>query len=620
MSFEELLLLLLFLSGLLVALLGPAALILAVWTLVRVRRIERQLARLEAERVPQTGQPVRSVAESGQPPQRLGWFRRRLPKLGSLLNVSERYIGQRILPWIAVLALLVGIAYLLRQAIRLGLLGPFGQFAMAVVLGTALWIAGCIDRWRGRRLRAQFVLAAGAVVLYVALYAGCGYYRFYPVPVGLAALTALWALALALAALMNSSSMAYLATVGALLVPVLFRSPVDQYSLFFSYLGVIEAVVVFTAVFRRWPGLTVLALVGGHVDYWLWHTANYHPAKAGAVLVLHTFLLFLFAVRSLAGGVVWSSLFDAEEYPRAALAVAFYCLAVQDAIEPTALQTAAVLVPGCLYAGAGWLAARLRPRSPVPAAWLPVVLGSLAWAWALLAQAPWLALGWAVVGATSWWLGVTISVGLLQALGIGFAGAAIVRLFAVDIHASRPWPYWPLVHPIDAAGWAVPVVLLVGAIAVRPTVAERSRYQRFLNGLLVAMALAALWAGLTAELRRFFFRWAEMAGREDIEAIHWAAQVATSSLWAAFATGMLWSGWRYRSGSLRWAALALYAVTTTKVFVWDMAAVGELYRAMAALALAALVGWAAWRYHMLSKGSAHLDAPRTVEAARAGNG
>ena len=47
---------------------------------------------------------------------------------------------------------------------------------------------------------------------------------------------------------------------------------------------------------------------------------------------------------------------------------------------------------------------------------------------------------------------------------------------------------------------------------------------------------------------------------------------------------------------LRWTALALFAITLVKVFIFDMADLDEIYRIVAFFVLAMLLGISAWAY------------------------
>ena len=67
------------------------------------------------------------------------------------------------------------------------------------------------------------------------------------------------------------------------------------------------------------------------------------------------------------------------------------------------------------------------------------------------------------------------------------------------------------------------------------------------------------------------------------------AGLAVSVLWTAFATGLLAAGLGLRSRGLFYAGYALFAVTSAKVVLWDLATLETLYRMLSFLALGALL-------------------------------
>jgi uncharacterized membrane protein len=76
----------------------------------------------------------------------------------------------------------------------------------------------------------------------------------------------------------------------------------------------------------------------------------------------------------------------------------------------------------------------------------------------------------------------------------------------------------------------------------------------------------------------------------------WVAQMAISMLWSIFAGVLVFVGIVWRSAALRWVAIILFAVTTFKVVVYDMAEFDRIYRIGAFFVLAVIMMLAAWAY------------------------
>jgi superfamily II helicase len=67
-------------------------------------------------------------------------------------------------------------------------------------------------------------------------------------------------------------------------------------------------------------------------------------------------------------------------------------------------------------------------------------------------------------------------------------------------------------------------------------------------------------------------------------------------LWSLFAGVLIAIGFIWRSPTLRWMAIILFATTLLKILIVDMAGVNELYRFGAVFALATLLALATWAY------------------------
>jgi uncharacterized membrane protein len=102
--------------------------------------------------------------------------------------------------------------------------------------------------------------------------------------------------------------------------------------------------------------------------------------------------------------------------------------------------------------------------------------------------------------------------------------------------------------------------------------------------------VAFLWLTLSMEC----FRAVRLLAGAGDQA--WQAQMALSILWSLFAGILIGIGFIWRSPTLRWMAIILFAATLLKILIVDMAGVNELYRFGAVFALATLLALATWAY------------------------
>ena len=225
---------------------------------------------------------------------------------------------------------------------------------------------------------------------------------------------------------------------------------------------------------------------------------------------------------------------------------------------------------------------------------LAIAVGLIAATFPIQAGAPWIALGWAAEAAVLWWFGLRVRQAPLRGLAAVLALMATVRVVLFDTLQRDDAPRLPILndHALPALGASA--CLLAAVAATR-------RLQRGLDPAELALAVAAevggvlqLWLVLSVDLYRYF-QAAFGAGAEGDR----FAQMALSVFWAVYATLVLAVGFRVHRPRLRWTALGLYGVTVAKVLLLDMGGLDEVYRILAFLVLALLLGVAAAVYQRI---------------------
>jgi uncharacterized membrane protein len=151
--------------------------------------------------------------------------------------------------------------------------------------------------------------------------------------------------------------------------------------------------------------------------------------------------------------------------------------------------------------------------------------------------------------------------------------------------------------------------LLAAIILAMPYGKRLGVEQRLLAGAAGLGVLIVLWLVLSVDLYHHF----DMRRRfDDRTTIDWSrmGQMSLSVLWTFYASALLTVGFRYRVAALRWLAIAFFGLTVVKVFVLDMAGLMALYRIVAFLVLAVVLGIAARVYQRLGR---REDAPSAEE-------
>jgi uncharacterized membrane protein len=503
----------------------------------------------------------------------------------------ERFVGRRVLGWVAVGLLLLSASFFVKYAFEVAF-GPTARVATAAVFGLGLCLVGGRLARRGYRLACAMVSSAGLLVLYLAVYASFGFYTLLTPTVGAAVLAVILAEGVLLSLAYRARPLAYLAVIGALLIPVLVPTDRDHYAALFLYLAVVNVAAAALTNRVRHPGLSLLTLAGSQVLFWAWFDGHYHPEKAGAVVA---FQLVLFVLWLAAERLEWVAPPDWERVGRWVAGAAFAFVALHRIVAEEAPEWVGVLALGfaLLYAVLGRLALRSAAVDAVrPAALLSLGLAFVGLAIPLQGGAPWAAVGWAAMGAALWWFGLRIDRPLLRGLGAAFLAAALVGLAWAQSKVAEPVTV-PLFNPRSLPTLGVIAALLTAAGSARtfqPRLTDLDVAVRYAAGLL---AVALGWGLLTWEgfnTGRVIFGLSEMS-----------TQTAISILWAGYAAMLLAAGFALRSPPVRWTGLGLLALTVLKLLTYDLSELPGVYRAVTFLAGAVVVAAAAWGYHRLTR-------------------
>jgi uncharacterized membrane protein len=558
----------------------------------------------------------------------------------------EAWIGRRVMGWAAVLLLLLATAFFLKQAFENRWIGELGRVALGILAGVGLCAAGYRYHARGWRVFSQMFSAGGIVLLYLATFGAFGYYHLLPQQQAGIFLVVLVAETALLAVLYEAPAIALMAVVGGLLTPILLHTDRDQYRALFLYLALVDAGVVFLAALRTWPACGTVALVGTQAVFWAWYEEHYHPEKLAAALGFQAAVFGLFLLYGLVShvfrrrgtrlpGTRWR-VAGIEDLVRWALAAALGFAAAYTLLDPDyhVWMSSLALGMALVYTAVGWLVLVRRPDDPRQLLLaVAVAMGLVAAAITLQLEASWIALGWAVEGLALWWFGVRTREGALRGLAAALLVLAVGRLVVIDTPAAHPEPFIPLCNAYALPALGVAACVLAAAAAgarfcrkqqyklpqsSRDRTGTIASWDRLAVGAAALGGIALVWCILSVEAYDYFHAWVRQdhllvaqygpeavrlrgeplaaAVAEEVPRLQRDAQTALSVVWAAYAAAVLAAGFTLRTAPVRWAALALFGLTLAKVLLVDMAGLPGFYRVTALLALALMMGIAAWAY------------------------
>ena len=269
--------------------LAIVAIVLAVNTRERLKKLEFRLARLEhwlalragegfvpepaPGTVPETSpsaapEPVEAPAEQAPSPPKPEAAAAPPPaQVKPKISLEERF-GTQWVVWAGGLALALGGFFLVRQAIEQGWFGPLFQVLLGAAVAGALIAAG---EWARRReipvgamglSKADIpsvLTAAGTAIAYADVYAA---YAAYDLIGPAAAFVLLGAVALGTlaAALVHGPALAGLGVVGAFITPLIVSTEQPNYWALYLYLAIVTAAAFALARAKLWRWLAVTAV------------------------------------------------------------------------------------------------------------------------------------------------------------------------------------------------------------------------------------------------------------------------------------------------------------------------------------------------------------------------
>ena len=438
---------------------------------------------------------------------------------GALAETLEGRIGERLLLYAGMLLVLFATAFFLRYAFENEWMSPAVQVAVGVAGGIAFVGGGERLARAGYRGYGLFLSGGGFAVLFLSIYAAYGVYALVGQVPAFVAMAGTAAAAAILADRQTSLPLAVMAVCGGFSAPFLVGEDTGAQVTLFTYDAILIASTMYLARRRDWPALNLASFVFTFVTVTAWLVDSYTPDRYLTTELFLTLFCAMFVV------ILRENLRAATPHARTVSAIlwtapAFYHVASVGVLYD---HDVAFLVYVVL-ASAAVVLASVEARSGA--------LRFIGWAAITLPFAVWVeghqAPAWtasAIAVATGTWSIVLAPVlrmarrteeiepwdlRLIHASGLAVFGIVYVALVDLTTSTALAW-IAALFAGINASAWMLlrqrtsSAVHFAGVACALAAVAVAIGFEGYWTVVMWAAEAAALvWVGLRA--RRFWFR------------------------------------------------------------------------------------------------------------------
>ncbi len=567
---------------------------IALWEEPETARVEAVVA--GAPMVAQAG----PVAEEARETVAAAPFEAAEPVVAYEGQSLESRIGSQWFNRIGILAVLIAAAWFLKLAIDNHWIGPAGRVLIGLVAGAGLIAWSERFRTRGYAAFSYSLKAIGSGVLYLSLWAAFSLYHLVDSGAAFAAMIVVTVFNGFLSWVQDAELLALYAIVGGFSTPLLLSTGVNHEVALFTYLLLLDLVVLVLVALKPWSRLLCAAFLGTGLFFLSWSFAYYATDEFGttAFFLAVFFLIFAWAPRLVRLRVEDGGAHAAWDYlalvlvPLANAGLGFlgYYLMLQDAGSAAAPWVAVA------FAAFYLLLLRLPARGAIhgsaeatSALHLTIAVVFLTIAIPLKTHGRWMTIGWLAEGAALVWLARRIGSTLLTALALLCLVLGLGALVAMNPAASLT----PVFNErFGTYVFAIAVCGFVTWLALQSSREPGPESPISWKGIAAGAGLAVNALILLAVGWEIHAYWWYLQWRGNWTLMHdyrMYAQFTYSAFFMLFGAVLLAVGFWRRVAFLRWQALVLMAVAIGKVFTVDVSALSQGYRILSFLGLGALL-------------------------------
>jgi uncharacterized membrane protein len=472
-------------------------------------------------------------------------------------------LGGNWLARIGVLALIIGVAFLLKLAADNDWIGPMGWIALGI--GTGLAMSGIGYYWKMKYpTLAQAITGGGIAILYLSAFAAFALFdliNFY-LATGFLLVVSIFSATLSLRH--NSMALAIIGIFGAFSAPFILAgfaeegatavTETSRSAWLLVYIIVVDLGVLALSTFRNWRWFTLLALFSSLVAFGAWYSRFGDEASLLTSQGSLTIIFLIFAGATTFYHIVWRRAAREFDYTLMVINAAAYFGLSYMLLRPDLNEWMGgfTFALSLFYGSLSYLALK-RGAENIRLSFFALGISLIFFTVAIpiqLGDAAWVTIAWAAEGAVLVWLSFALRMPLFRFSSYAVFAAMAARLLFFDARISLP-DATPFINERFLAFFVCIVTTYFAGYLVwrnRDSLLdwEKSNWQIF--PIFIASASLFVTISIPIELGN---------------------AVWTTVAWAAEGALLVWLSFTLRTPLLRFASYAVFAAMAARLLFFD---------------------------------------------------
>ncbi len=215
----------------------------------------------------------------------------------SKTEYKEESSGE-ILGKIGIGALVLGVSFFLKYAFDNNWISPTGRVFIGILVGGILISLGQYLR-KKYDIFSEVMFGGGIAILYLSFYAAHSFYNIldsFSTGIFMVLVTAL---TFVFSFINKDNKLAILAVIGGFLTPYIIGASGNNMTEIFSYLVILNIGVLAITIFKKWPELVAVAIIGTAINFFTWFSSNYTESVLGPTVFFLIISFIIFFVSSI---------------------------------------------------------------------------------------------------------------------------------------------------------------------------------------------------------------------------------------------------------------------------------------------------------------------------------